>query len=162
MLYIFTTYKAIMEGKNKKIIAVVIAACVIVIVILAVILSPEESNGIIDEEFPHEGSANNATTIASGPFQNGAHPTEGEALLIEMDDKMIIRLEDFKTDSGPGLYVYLSVDKTANDYISLGKLKATEGNMNYDVPQGTNTTKYNFVLIWCDPFSVLFGHAELV
>lgn len=120
---------------------------------------------MLDEEFPGNGNGSNgsnATIIASGFFQDGAHTTEGKALLIGMDDKHVIRLEDFKTDSGPGLYVYLSVDKTANDYVSLGKLKVTEGNMNYDVPQGTNTTKYSFVLIWCKPFSVLFGHAELI
>ena len=154
-----------MDEKKKQHYFVVILACIVVIAALAFILLQSEKEDMLDEEFPGNGNGSNgsnATIIASGSFQDGAHPTEGKALLIDMDSKSIIRLEDFKTDSGPGLYVYLSVDKTANDYVRLGKLKATEGNMNYDVPQGTNTTKYNIVLIWCDPFNVLFGYAELI
>jgi hypothetical protein len=151
-----------MEGeKKKKIIIVLIVAGVLVVVALAYFLFSGSPEGMIDEEFPGNGEGN-ATIIASGSFQDSAHPTQGEALFIEMDDSMILRFEDFKTDSGPGLYVYLSKDTNANDYVDLGKLKAIEGNMNYDVPAGTNTTKYDHVLIWCEPFSVLFGYAELV
>lgn len=151
-----------MEGDKKKIYIVLIVVSVLIIVALAYLLYPEESDDMLDEKFPgNGGNESNATVIASGSFQDAAHPTEGEALLIEMDNKMVVRLEDFKTDSGPGLYVYLSEYQGAVDYVDLGKLRATEGNMNYDVPQGTNTTKYNHVLIWCEPFSVLFGYAEL-
>jgi hypothetical protein len=151
-----------MEGKKKQIYVVLIVACLIIIIALAFLLNSEESNDMINEEFPGNGNGgSNATVIASGSFQDGAHPTEGEALLIQMDSEMKLRLENFKTDSGPGLYVYLSIDRNDNDYVDLGELRATEGNMNYDVPSGTNTTKYNHVLIWCEPFSVLFGYAEL-
>jgi hypothetical protein len=151
-----------MEKDLNKTLIIVIVAIVILVAVLALILYPQESDDMLDEEFPHNGNGGNVTVIASGSFQDGAHPTKGETLLIEMDDSHKLRFEDFKTDSGPGLYVYLSVDKSANDYVNLGKLKAIEGNMNYDIPTGTNTTKYNFVLIWCEPFSVLFGHAELI
>jgi hypothetical protein len=151
-----------MEKDKKKIYIVLIVIAVIIVAVLAYLLLSEESDGMLDEEFPgNGGNGSNATVIASGSFQGSAHPTEGEALLIEMDDKMVLRLEEFKTDSGPGLYVYLSQDTSANDYVDLGKLKAIEGNMNYDIPAGTNTTKYNHVLIWCEPFSVPFGWAEL-
>jgi Electron transfer DM13 len=43
----------------------------------------------------------------------------------------------------------------------LGKLKANNGNQNYDIPSQTDLTKYETVLIWCRPFSVLFESAEL-
>lgn len=151
-----------MEKKNKTILSVVIVIALILIAVVAYLFYTETSDSKINEEFPGNGNnGSNATIIVSGSFQNGAHPTEGEALLIEMDEELILRFEDFKTDDGPGLYVYLSIDQSDNDYVDLGKLKATEGNMNYDVPENTNTTKYNHVLIWCEPFSVLFGFAEL-
>jgi hypothetical protein len=150
-----------MEEGKKKIIVIVIVALVIVIAIVAYLLITQEEDSMLDEEFPHNGNGGNVTIIARGTFQDAAHPTKGDALLIDMEDKMVLRFEDFKTDSGPGLYVYLSVDESANDYVNIGKLEAIEGNMNYDVPQGTNTTKYNHALIWCEPFSVLFGYAVL-
>jgi hypothetical protein len=59
------------------------------------------------------------------------------------------------------LYVYLAADKSVSDSVSLGKLKANNGNQNYNIPSQTDLTKYNTVLIWCRPFSVLFGSAEL-
>ncbi len=149
-----------MDRKGKQITTVVIVVCIVIVAILAFVLLKGQEERMLDEDFPGDNDSN-ATVIKSGNFQDGAHPTEGKAILIEMDHELILRLEEFKTDSGPGLYVYLSEDTGASDYISLGKLKATEGNMNYDVPPNTNTATYNKVLIWCEPFRVLFGHAEL-
>jgi hypothetical protein len=151
-----------MERKKKILFVIVIVTILILLAVFAHLLFPQESDGIIDEEFPgpdNGANGTNATVIANGTFQDGAHDTSGSSLLIEMDDDLVLRFENFKTDSGPGLYVYLSVDLEDDDYVNLGKLKGTEGNMNYDVPTGTNTTKYNHVLIWCEPFSVLFGYA---
>ncbi len=70
-------------------------------------------------------------------------------------------LSDFKTDDGPLLEVYLSTDKEATEYISLGVLKGIEGDYQYDIPTGTDLTKYKYVLIWCVDFSVSFGYAVL-
>jgi hypothetical protein len=73
----------------------------------------------------------------------------------------ILRLEDLMVTNGPDLYVYLSTDKSASDFVNLGRLKANIGNQNYPIPAGTDLTKYDIVLIWCRAFSVLFGSAEL-
>ena len=59
------------------------------------------------------------------------------------------------------MYVYLSTDKNAVDFVNLGRLKANNGNQNYDIPPGTDLSKYDTALIWCKAFSVLFGSAEL-
>ena len=59
------------------------------------------------------------------------------------------------------MYVYLSTDKSAVDFVNLGRLKANNGNQNYDIPPGTDLSKYDTALIWCKAFSVLFGSAEL-
>ena len=73
----------------------------------------------------------------------------------------VLRLENLHVTNGPDLYVYLATDESASDFVSLGKLKANNGNQNYDIASETDLTRYNTVLIWCRPFSVLFGSAEL-
>ena len=94
---------------------------------------------------------------------DGFHNAEGVAKLIQVGDGTnILRLENLKATNGPDLYVYLSADKTASDFVSLGRLKGNMGNQNYEIPSGTHLTKYNNVLIWCRAFSVLFGSAQLL
>ncbi|HKQ22539.1 MAG TPA: DM13 domain-containing protein, partial [Nitrososphaeraceae archaeon] len=44
---------------------------------------------------------------------------------------------------------------------NLGRLKGNIGNQNYEIPIGTDLSKYNTVLIWCKAFSTLFGSAQL-
>jgi hypothetical protein len=57
--------------------------------------------------------------------------------------------------------MYISTDKSASDFVDVGRLKANIGNQNYPIPAGTDMTKYDTVLIWCRAFSVLFGSADL-
>lgn len=102
-----------------------------------------------------------ANLIAEGDFKEKAHHVEGKALLIDDNGKKIVRFEDFDTLNGPALYIYLSSDLGDDDFVDLGPIKATKGNVNYEVPAGTNTDKYNKVLVWCRPFRVLFSYAEL-
>jgi hypothetical protein len=105
------------------------------------------------------------TSLAIGEFvgiNDGIHNAEGMAKVIPLDDgSMILRLENFKATNGPDLYVYLATDNSASDFVNLGRLKGNIGNQNYDIPEGTDFSKYHTVLIWCQAFSVLFGSAEL-
>jgi hypothetical protein len=105
------------------------------------------------------------TSLFSGEFvgvNDGIHNAEGMAKVIQLDDaSMILRLENFKATNGPDLYVYLATDNSASDFVNLGRLKGNIGNQNYDIPEGTDYSKYHAVLIWCQAFSVLFGSAEL-
>jgi hypothetical protein len=94
---------------------------------------------------------------------DGIHNAEGLAKKISLEDgRKFIRFENFKVTNGPDLYVYLATDKSASDFVDIGKLKANNGNQNYEVPDGTDLTKYDTVLVWCKAFSVLFGSAELM
>jgi hypothetical protein len=107
-----------------------------------------------------------ASTLRTGSFVgvgDGIHNAEGEAKIIPFQDgdNNILRLEKLRVTNGPDLYVYLATDKTTLDFVNVGKLKANNGNQNYEIPAGTDLTKYDTVLIWCRPFSVLFGSAEL-
>jgi hypothetical protein len=93
---------------------------------------------------------------------DGIHDAQGIAKVIPIESgSNVLRLEDLVVTNGPDLYVYLSTDKSASDFVNLGRLKANIGNQNYEVPEGTDLTKYGTVLIWCKAFSVLFGSADL-
>ncbi|WP_299293315.1 DM13 domain-containing protein [Nitrosopumilus sp.] len=94
---------------------------------------------------------------------DGIHDAQGDAYTIPLEDgSNVLRLENFKSTNGPDLFVYLATDDNASDFVNLGELKANNGNQNYDIPEGTDLTKYNKVLIWCKAFSVLFGSAEVL
>ena len=93
---------------------------------------------------------------------DGIHDAQGDAYTIPLEDgSNVLRLENFKSTNGPDLYVYLSTDKDASEFVNLGELKANSGNQNYQIPDDVDLEKYNQVLIWCKAFGVLFGNAEL-
>lgn len=103
-----------------------------------------------------------ARLLARGDFMRRFHSVQGRALLIQNNDQQIVRFEDFQTDNGPQLHIYLSANLGSDDFVDLGPIKATKGNVNYTVPAGTDTSKYRNVLVWCKPFGVLFSYAELI
>jgi hypothetical protein len=105
------------------------------------------------------------STTYSGTFvgvNDGIHNAEGQAKVIKLGDgSNFLRLEDFRSTNGPDLYVYLSTDTGNSDFVNLGRLKGNVGDQNYKIPEGTDLSKYDTALIWCQAFSVLFGSAEL-
>lgn len=105
------------------------------------------------------------TKELSGGFQSagdGIHNASGKATVLYPEDgSAVLRFENFRVTNGPDLYVYLSTDKGASDYVDLGELKANSGNQNYDLPEGVDLSKYDNIVIWCKAFSVYFGGAEL-
>jgi hypothetical protein len=160
---------------NKKIIIGIIIA--IIIPVAAYTAGPLFFDVTVDEPIPEITSTTTTTEgtttstveepqlIASGQFvgvNDGIHNAEGQANVLQLaDGQQILRLEDFKATNGPDLYVYLATDSTAQEYVSLGELKANIGNQNYEIPEGTDLTKYDTALVWCKQFSVLFGSAEI-
>ena len=113
----------------------------------------------------HQSNTTTAHNIMTGSFigaGDGFHNAEGLARVIPLGDgNTILRLENFKSTNGPNVHLYLATDKAATNFIDLGRLKANNGNQNYNIPHGTDLAKYNMVLIWCKDFSVLFGSAQL-
>ena len=99
--------------------------------------------------------------LAQAPMIASAHDVDGAALLVETSGQKIVRFENLKTINGPDLRIYLSAGLNADDFVDLGPIRATHGNVNYPIPEGTDTTKYRHVLIWCRAFSVLFSYATL-
>ena len=109
----------------------------------------------------NEDAPSNTEIIAQGNFIAQDHGVKGRAILISSPLKKTLRFEDFETINGPNLHIYLSTDLEANDYVDLGKIKATKGNVNYNVDPSIDLEKYDKVLVWCVPFKVLFSYAEL-
>ena len=131
------------------------------------ILAANENSTVNESVDTKSAGQENETTrnMLSGKFigiNDGIHNAEGVVKVIALDDgTSVLRLENFKATNGPDLYVYLATDKSSSDIVNLGRLKGNIGNQNYDIPAGTNLTKYNTALIWCKAFSVLFGSAQL-
>ena len=89
------------------------------------------------------------------------HPASGTVRVIKVDGKSYIRYENFKTINGPDLYIYLAKDLDAKKYVDLGILRATEGNVNYEIPESVNLAEYQYVMVWCKQFGVLFNYADI-
>lgn len=102
-----------------------------------------------------------AMLFERAPMQASAHEVSGEAFFLQSENTKFLRFENLKTINGPDLRIYLSRDLEATDFIDLGPIRATEGNVNYELPEGTDTTQYKNALIWCRAFGVLFSYAEL-
>ncbi len=108
--------------------------------------------------------------IASGRFYDVHHPTSGRALLVARDGGGYeIRFEDFVSDAGPDIFIYLSTAeephtdsaiKNARN-VNLGPRKALTGEQSYILPEGVSPDAFNSVAIWCRTYSVMFGAAAL-
>jgi len=99
--------------------------------------------------------------LSTGDFMARAHEVSGRVLLADVNGEKILRFEDFDTVHGPELHIYLSTELGATDFVDLGVIKATRGNVNYELDSSIDTEKYNKVLVWCKPFGVLFSYAML-
>jgi pentapeptide MXKDX repeat protein len=122
-----------------------------------------------DDKMMHDGKAK---TLETGKFHGKVHATSGRATVYqEADGKLVLRLTNFKTSNGPDVHVILVATKDADDdanflkssaeKIELGKLKGNEGDQNYEIPAGTDLTKFRTVSIYCERFNANFGAAPL-
>jgi hypothetical protein len=145
----------------------------IVMIGAAQINNTMNENVVMPAGLINEQQQSNITTTTAAPAAtrtgsfigagDGFHNAEGLAKVIPLDGSghAILRLENFKSTNGPNVHLYLATEKSASNFIDLGRLKANNGNQNYNIPVGTDLAKYNMALIWCKDFSVLFGSAQL-
>lgn len=102
----------------------------------------------------------------SGQFRGADdfHFGRGTALIIETSPgTFVLRVEEFSVRNGPDLFVYLSPDEDGfgEGAVNLGKLKATDGAFNYEIPAGVDVSKFKSAIVWCKQFSTLFAVAPL-
>jgi hypothetical protein len=98
--------------------------------------------------------------VAQGEFMSNVHTTSGNVKVYEKDGKRTLVFENFKTDGGPDLRIYLSEDKAASKAIEVSN-KVNLGDYFVELPSVADHKTQKFVLIWCKQYSVLFGNAEL-
>jgi hypothetical protein len=79
----------------------------------------------------------------------------------------VLRFESFPVTNGPDLHVFLSraARSVSHDEVYhgvyVGKLKASEGAFNYELPPGTDVAAMRSVVVYCVPFRVIFTSAPL-
>lgn len=135
---------------------------------------PESSAGGAGSEAdapatPPTTAAPTVQVLAQGSFVPRDHPASGTASVLgDGTDQRFLRFEDFATDNGPDLNVYLSTapadaDQGAfdDDFVDLGDLQGNVGDQNYEVPADVDLSRYRTVVIWCVRFGVAFGAADL-
>jgi hypothetical protein len=127
----------------------------------------------VSEDMPQmdEGSVEQIVTLATGSFIDRSHPGSGTAeILGNGTSQRFLRLaDDFATDNGPDLNVYLSAGVTADgdagmfddDFYDLGDLKGNIGAQNYEIPESIDIETYDTVVVWCVRFGVAFTAADL-
>ena len=103
-----------------------------------------------------------AVVNVKGKFMGiGGETVSGSAKIITNDGKHSLVLDDFKTNNGPDLHVYLSKESTPKDFIDLGLLKSVSGTQVYPITGMPDFTKYKYALIHCQQYNHLFGAALL-
>src|SRR3989344_1919885 len=146
---------------------------VVVIIIIAVIYFTGLYTYFVRTDVQEALPSPSTETSKMGVLRTGSfgevdfiHKGSGEAKIVQVDGKHILRLENFNVTSGPDLYVYLSKSETPTgdikslgDYVDLGLLKGTSGNQNYDISQ--NVEGYKTAVIWCKRYGVLFTFAVM-
>ena len=94
------------------------------------------------------------------------HTGQGRVILVEgPDGRGVLRFEDYSVRNGPDLHVYLTPDPDLDIHVDgavdLGEVRATSGNVNYEVPSGLDLSSFRGVVIYCQPFAVVFASAGL-
>ncbi len=109
------------------------------------------------------------TAVSTGSFvgADDFHQGEGVATIYQLGDEAVVRFEDFNVTNGPDLHVILSTNPNPTgqddigDYIDLGSIKGNIGNQNYEIPADVDLSQYQSIVIYCQPFHVVFATATL-
>jgi len=106
--------------------------------------------------------SNSVEILKSGTFEGlVGHEAEGLAKIIQVNDMTFLRFENFQVTNGPDLRVYITPDGDVKNGIHLEKLKGSKGDQNY-LLENIDVGVYDTVIIYCQPFGVYFGQAELM
>lgn len=159
---------------NKRIF-IILGVVVVFVAALAIgwyLASPLFIDNEVDEEFPavemtEEMPEGEVTAVLSGNFidADAAHKGSGTATIYQQEEELILRLQDFMVTNGPDLHVLLSTSSNPADdlgeYIDLGELKGNIGDQNYEIPADIDLSQYQSIVIYCQPFHVVFSTAAL-
>jgi hypothetical protein len=135
--------------------------------ILAMILgftACKKDKGALLEEPPLNEMVDTASVLKySGNFING--PSGGVSGIAKIyrqaNGKFVLKLENFRSTSGPNLHVFVSKELDPKTYSDLGALKSLNGNQVYEIDIAFDPKPYSYVLIYCVNFNHLFGSASI-
>ncbi|MDA0768975.1 MAG: DM13 domain-containing protein [Chloroflexi bacterium] len=110
--------------------------------------------------------------LYSGTFRDvdKQHKGSGTATVYQdANGVLVLRLDDFKVTNGPVLHVLLTphddpksrADVFQEGYLDLGNLKGNIGSQNYAIPENTDVQSLKSVVIYCQPFHVVFSVATI-
>ncbi len=113
------------------------------------------------------GAPPSSGIVAKGSFRDGApgHTGKGTVEIQRLaSGKLNVFLSNFSVTNGPDLFVVLG-KAPGGDYgksdFTVAKLKANNGNQNYEIAGNVNPADYRTVLIWCKSFDIVFAYAPL-
>jgi uncharacterized protein YjdB len=120
------------------------------------------TDGVSSQKFEITvGNGNQLTGVFNG---RGSYNVSGNVTLKSTSNNNLelTLSSNFASSAGPGLHVYLSNSGTsASGGLEIAPLRKTSGSDTYLVTGGVNLDQYKYVLIYCKPFTVIFGVAEL-
>ena len=121
----------------------------------------------VEDDMPDSASPAQVSTGEFADYDN-FHKGSGTATIYTLEDgSQVLRLEGFEVTNGPDLHVLLVPNANPEDrdditgYLDLGSLKGNIGDQNYGIPDGMDVTEYGSVVIYCQPFHVIFSVASL-
>jgi hypothetical protein len=117
------------------------------------------------------GDAERRQVVARGKFihanpSDPIHYGRGDATVYQD----LVHLEaNFEVGPGPKYHVYLvpeenvttDTDVAKTMFVDLGRLRAFKGSQNYDIPEGTDLSRFPSLVVWCEQFGVLISPAKL-
>ena len=121
----------------------------------------------VTETMPEESGP---LAVSTGEFEDfdSFHQGSGSATIYRLEDgSHVLRFEDFEVTNGPDLHVLLVPDPDPADreaiegYVDLGSLKGNLGDQNYEIPEDVDISNFGSVVIYCQPFHVIFSIAGL-
>ena len=131
-------------------------------------LAAQMPDSEMDEAMPE---STEPAILSQGQFEDADafHQGSGLATIYTLaDGANVLRFEDFNVTNGPDLHVILSSNPNptsradiGDDYIDLGSLKGNMGNQNYEISADIDLSQYQSIVIYCQPFHVVFATATL-
>lgn len=131
----------------------------------------EVADATIAEPMPETASESGLVLVGQGQFKDADsfHKGSGQAAIYQLaDGSHVLRFEAFSVTNGPDLHVLLSShpaptssEEVMQGYLDLGSLKGNIGSQNYTLPAGTDISQFKSVVIYCQPFQVVFATALL-
>lgn len=101
------------------------------------------------------GPTISAANAASGSFIGvQGEQVSGDATVLQNTIKLS---SNFKTTSGPDLYVYLGNDKPTK---IIAKLKRNSGRQTYTLPDDVDLSRFSSIFIHCKKYNHTFGKAN--